>query len=443
MFCSSTAQGVRVSNPKIVCASKIVTIDPHNTVATAVAVDADGRIAAVGDLAGCTAVLPDAPVVDLGDDVLLPGFVESHSHPVLSGITTQPPAWWIAPYVGYPTWADVTALFDRLHAEQPDGKALLFNGFDRLLHGADAPTNTMLDAHFPGRPVVVIDNSGHGVYFSSAVIEHLGWQAGPPADPVGGSFGRNHDGTSNGQAYELPAVMAVAGPLMGELVANPLASAAQWYALMASNGITTTSEMTYDTPFKQSFETLATLPGAPLRISLYHVSTAADCGDLWESDVPEHMLTKKGIKLWADGSPWVGNIAITFPYLDTPATRAAGIAAGPHGTEEMNYTRNELDAIIDAHAPGGWQFAFHVNGDAALDVVLDAYEAGLDRHGLRGIDHRWRIEHLGAARPDQFRRAADLGVYASMGPFQMQYWGGPARRQNVRHRTRCTMVPGA
>lgn len=30
------------------------------------------------------------------------------------------------------------------------------------------------------------------------------------------------------------------------------------------------------------------------------------------------MLTKSGVKLWTDGSPWVGNIAISFPYLDTP-----------------------------------------------------------------------------------------------------------------------------
>lgn len=44
-------------------------------------------------------------------------------------------------------------------------------------------------------------------------------------------------------------------------------------------------------------------------------------------------LAKAGVKLWTDGSVWVGNVAISFPYLDTEATRMAGIdpaaAGGP------------------------------------------------------------------------------------------------------------------
>jgi len=409
--------------PRILTASRIITMNDAHPLATAVAVGADGRIAAVGDLDTCRTALPDADVVDLGSDVLLPGFVESHSHPVLSGISTQPPAYWIAPYVGYPTWSAVTDLFTTAHASQPPDQPLVFNGLDRLLHGTEAPTNTVLDEYFPGRVVIVLDNSGHAVYFTSATIERLGWSAAPPADPVGGSYGRNPDGTSNGQAFELPGVMTVAGPLLGDMVPHPLASAAQWYTLMAGNGITATSEMTYDTTQKPAFEALAALPNCPLRVSLYHVSTVADCADAWESDVPAEMLTKRGIKLWADGSPWVGNIALTFPYLDTPTTEAAGITAGVPGLDQMNYTRTQLDAIIDSHATQGWQLAVHVNGDAALDVVLDAFEAGLTRHGLTGTDHRWRLEHLGAARSDQLTRAAGLGIYASMGPFQFQYWG--------------------
>lgn len=408
---------------RILTASRILTMDESTPIATAVAVGADGRIAAVGDLAACQTAVPGAEVVDLGSDVLLPGFVESHSHPVLSGITTQPPAYWIAPYVGYPTWSSVTELFTKVHAELPEGQPAMFNGFDRLLHGVDAPTATVLDKFFPGRVVVVADNSGHAVYFNSATISFLGWDAEPPADPVGGSFGRNPDGTSNGQAFEVPAMMAVANKVMAQAVPHPLASAAQWYALMARNGITSTSEMTYDSTQKAAFEALASLPNCPLRISLYHMSTTDDCDKPWESKVPAEMLDKRGIKLWADGSPWVGNIALTFPYLDTPATRAAGIPAGLHGVEQMNYTRDQLDAIIDEHASEGVQFAVHVNGDAALDVVLDAYEAGLTKHHLLGTDHRWRIEHVGAGRTDQFKRAAKLGVYASMGPFQLQYWG--------------------
>jgi predicted amidohydrolase YtcJ len=66
------------------------------------------------------------------------------------------------------------------------------------------------------------------------------------------------------------------------------------------------------------------------------------------------------------------------------------------GPQSMNYTRAQLDAILDKAAPAGWQMALHANGDLAIDLALDAYEAALQRHHLVGTDHRWRIEHLGA-----------------------------------------------
>ena len=67
--------------------------------------------------------------------------------------------------------------------------------------------------------------------------------------------------------------------------------------------------------------------------------------------------------------------------------------------------------------------AFHVNGDVGLDIVLDAYEHALVTNNLLGSDHRWRVEHVGGCRGDQFGRAASLGVTISMLPAQFIYWG--------------------
>lgn len=409
--------------PVILTASSVITMDPESPRAAAVAFDpGTGVLLAVGSLETCLAAAPDADVRDLGDTVLLPGFVEPHSHPVVSGIVTQSPAIWIAPYVGYPTWSDVEDLFRRLDASRPAGEPLVFNGLDRLLQGAPSPTATMLDGYFPDRPVVVADNSGHLAYVNTATLALQGWDTAPPADPVGGSFGRTADGALDGRAYELPGVMAMVGPVLAAVVTHPLHSAAAWYCYMASFGITSTSDMTYDLPFLAAYQALAPLADCPLRVSLYHVSTAAHCGDQLETADPDR-LRKQGIKLWADGSPWIGNAGLSFPYLDTEVVRTAEIPLGPAGTSAMNYTPAELDAVVDAHAPQGWQLSFHCNGDAALDVVLDVYERGLTRHGLLGTDHRWRVEHLGACRPEQFERLAALGVEASMGPFQFIYWG--------------------
>lgn len=409
----------------ILKASTIITMDEARPRARALAFDSGtGRITAIGSVGEVQAATPGVPVTDLGDTVLMPGFVEPHSHPLLSGMATQEPAYWVSPNVGVATWEDVKAIFTKADNERPAGDVLVFNGVDRLLQQAPLPTRTILDQLFPTRPVVVIDNSGHGIYFNTATITLMGWTDGhAPADPVGGSFGREADGvTSNGTAFEAGALMMVAGAMLPKAIPHPLHSGALFYKLMADNGITATSEHTYDSGQFQAYAALASVPGCPLRLHVYHMSIEADAA----ADVtfPDSELVRKvGIKLWADGSPWLGNVAISFEYLDNPTTRTAEIEMGPRGETQMNYTRAQLDAVLDELVPAGYQMAFHCNGDVGFDVVLDAYARALSKHNLLGSDHRWRVEHLGAARRDQFDRAAALGVTCSLSPFQYIYWG--------------------
>lgn len=405
----------------VVQARSIITMNPEVPRAQAVAVS-DGRIVAVGSAVQCHAALPDAEVCDLGDVVLMPGFVEPHSHPFLSGVGTQSPAHWIAPWF-VPTYGDVVKLWTKLNLEAPSGEWLLFNGLDRLLHGCDAPTTATLDPIFPDRPVLILNNSGHAAYCNSAMLQELGWIDNPPADPPAGSFGRYPDGSLNGIAEEVPAIMMTVAPAMANVIKRPLYSAAKFYHLMARGGITSTSDMTFSTDLLQGYEALASMPSSPLRVSLYHMSTYADCGDEITSRVCPDRLRKQGIKLWADGSPWVGNVALSFPYLNSAVVQHAHIPLETGGEKAMNYTRAELDDMIAEHIAEGWQMSFHVNGDVALDVVLDAYEHALVSAGLLGTDHRWRIEHVGAGRPGQLDRAASLGVVASLGAFQFYYWG--------------------
>ena len=405
----------------ILTAKTVVTMDVAAPRAGAVAVSG-GRIVAVGSVDECRAALPDAEIVDTGAAALAPGFVEPHSHPLISGVATQAPARSIAPW-DCPTWADALAVFAETLATSDSDTPLLFAGFDALLHGHPKPDAAELDAIFGDRVALVTDNSGHGVYFNSALIRRYGWDTNPPADPVASHFGRNPDGTLNGQGFELPVLTAVTGPIMAQL-GNPLVAGALYFALMARGGYTSTSDMTFDPKFAAGYEALAAAPSCPLRISMWEVSTSDTYSEHTTFAAGEEWLTKAGVKLWTDGSPWVGNIAISFPYLDTEATRTAGIdPATAGGVDSMNYSREQLDAILDRAAPAGWQMAFHANGDLALDLALDAYEAALTRHHLLGTDHRWRLEHCGAGTRDHFDRAARLGVHVSLSPFQYYYWG--------------------
>lgn len=78
-------------------AANIITMDEKNPRAQAIAFDTDTKkITAVGSLKDVQASAPSATVKDLGTTVLMPGFIDPHNHPFLSGITTQAPAYWIA-----------------------------------------------------------------------------------------------------------------------------------------------------------------------------------------------------------------------------------------------------------------------------------------------------------------------------------------------------------
>ena len=405
---------------RILTAGTIITMDPSAPRAQALAIS-DGTVVAVGSLADCRAALPTASVINTGVPVLAPGFIDPHSHPVASGSATQLPARSIAPWDAR-TWDDAVEIFRLALSETPAEAPLVFAGFDALLLQHPAPTAPELDAIFGDRLVGVLDNSGHGVYFTTAVIRAHGWDARPPADPVGGRFGRNANGSLNGQGFEVPVTFEVLMPLIQAQGGNPVVQAADYLALMARAGITSTSDMSFDTASAPVYELLAALPSSPLRISMWQMSTADGFADP-VGFVATDRLDKQGVKLWTDGSPWVGNIGISFPYRHTHATEIGGIDGSLAGPQALNYSRAEVDTVLDAAAPKGWSMAFHANGDLAIDFALDAYERALAAHGLLGTDHRWRIEHVGAGRPDQFERAARLGVHVSMGPFQYYYWG--------------------
>lgn len=78
----------------ILTASTIITMEKAAPRAHAMGIDTKtGRITAIGSLVDVKAAAPGVPVTDLGGTVLMPGFVEPHSHPLLSGMATQKPAY--------------------------------------------------------------------------------------------------------------------------------------------------------------------------------------------------------------------------------------------------------------------------------------------------------------------------------------------------------------
>jgi predicted amidohydrolase YtcJ len=76
----------------------------------------------------------------------------------------------------------------------------------------------------------------------------------------------------------------------------------------------------------------------------------------------------------------------------------------------------------------GWRVATHAVGDAAIDLVLDAYEVANDDSPIDGL--RWVIEHGFIPREGHFSRMRSLGLVVSAqdhlylaAPSLVEYWG--------------------
>jgi hypothetical protein len=390
----------------------VLTVDENRPTAEALAVT-EGRIVAVGTRDDVAPLVgPDTEVVELGDACVMPGFVEAHGHPLMEAIVLADRIVDIRPVTMRATDDVLSAIRNEVAKRGPDGAYL--NGWDPLLQqGLPEPTLAWLDAQAPDTPLVIVHNSGHKAYFNTAAAAKAGITRGTP-DPKGASYGRDADGNLDGTAVESGAVFSLIGGVI-DAAAYPAMLLAEC-ARLNQAGLTTCSEMAFDPMFQPALDALH--DHLTVRLRTYEMSTA----QMTTTAQPlngDDVVKQVGIKIWVDGSPWIGNIDLTFPYLDTEATRSIGVVPGSCGC--ANYTREQLTEIVDAYFPLGWQMACHVQGDNGVDTILDVYEQALQAHPRD--DHRLRLEHVGAITDEQLRRAHDMGITCSIFVDQIHYWG--------------------
>ncbi|MEV0293837.1 amidohydrolase [Nocardia sp. NPDC050710] len=394
----------------------IVTVDPTCTGASAVAV-AGGRIAAVGGVEVLALRGPDTEMIDLDGRCLLPGFVEAHTHPTQDQLMYADGVIDIRPVTTCPTADQAHAEIVRAAATAPAGQPLIFYGLDVLLQtGFPEPTRAWLDELGPARPVVIWQNSGHLAWANTAALRCADLADDSP-DPLGGSFEHDRHGRLTGKVFEAPGVLALVGPIIADQLTGPDLLAHQ-HADLAARGVTLCSDMAFAEEMRPLAAALYQQGRAKVRMRVYEMSNAAG-QSYCPLDNGDDMFRQIGVKVWLDGSPWIGNIDTSFPYLDTPATAALGLEHGHRG--HANYTEDQLHSIVRAYYPLGWQVACHVHGDLGVDMILDVYEKALTVYPRP--DHRLRLEHCGAMTAAQFRRAARLGVTCSLFVDHLYYWG--------------------
>lgn len=383
--------------------------------ATAFAVS-DGRFVAVGSdeeilgLAG-----PNTDIIDLRGRTVVPGFIETHVHPHMSGMNST------AVDAGPEACPDIESLIAALAARAagtPVGQPVSASGFDDSLVAEDRGLTTAdLDRASVDHPIVVRHLSGHGLYVNSFVLQSKGVDR-DTAEPEGGVVVRDSAGDPTGEFREIPAMRLVVGPEESTPTDAELDEGLR-RALdrMASVGVTSFHDMFVTPAMADSYRRLLAADELILRARLYAGFGTLEGFSVEGDAQPESHdhLTVGGVKLISDGSIQLHTGALTEPYHDLGECHCGDMAIPPA----------DLDDMVRRCHEAGRQVAVHTNGDRAIDLALDAIEKAVAaaRGGPLPGGMQHRLEHVQALRDDQILRMRELGVSASVFVNHVYYWG--------------------
>jgi predicted amidohydrolase YtcJ len=389
----------------------ILTIDDTFARADAMAVRGN-RILAVGTLESARqAANSDARVIDLAGRTLMPGLIDPHMHFVFTAFED----WIDVSPITTPDYATVWSKLEKGVAAAKPGDWVRAQQFDAsITRDARIPALAELDQLAPENPFFMQESNGHIAYANSKAFAAAGITR-DTADPKGARFIRDSNGNLNGRMEEMAAQQMFLGAMPAPTAQDMIERVHRLLTHASSVGCT----MLHDCGIgimsgTQDLQLLDAVLGdgkAPVRYRGMLVSTEMDS---WEKmgikpGRGNDLFRVDGIKAWADGSN----------QAQTGYQRENYLGSDKRGA--LNFSLDQVTSVISRANSGGWQVGVHANGDAAIDMVLDAYEAVLKDTPQSKLRHR--IEHCSVLHTDQMVRMKDMGISPSFLIGHVRWWG--------------------
>ncbi|KUM90815.1 MULTISPECIES: amidohydrolase [Streptomyces] len=382
----------------IVTGGSVRTLDPERPHASAVAVR-EGTIVAVGeqdvvrDWRG-----PATEVVDLAGACLVPGLVDSHSHPVWGlHLTTG---------VDLAQVRDLDGLRAALvSAERIDGWVVGY-GLDHNVFGGRPVDRALIEDILGGSPAFLRLYDGHSALVTGTVLKAAG-VTGPRTFAQRSYLATDADGRLTGHLVEHAAMDLVDAVLPRPSYAQRRARLVELLSEMAATGLTGAHVM--DAGDLELVGAVAEETVLPLRLRF-----APWCMPGVDEEALEALVALQGrggrhwrvggVKFFMDGTVEGGTAWLEHPDCHGQGTEAFWPDPGAYS-----------EAVRFLHR-AGVRTATHAIGDAAVRHVLDTVES-------LGPDARLahRVEHIESVPSEMVTRFAQLGVIASMQPPHSDY----------------------
>jgi predicted amidohydrolase YtcJ len=407
---------------------KIVMVDEAFTITDAMAVEGE-RIVALGDKAKALATEhEEVKRVDLGGRMVLPGLMDSHSHPV--GAATME---FDHPV---PDIEDIPQLLDYIASRAkalPEGSLIgIAQVFITRLKEQRYPTREELDRVAPKHPVQF--STGPDSMLNSLALKLAGIDRNFKV-PAGSTGIVVFD-----EKGEPTGLMHAFSPKIDAKALSKKPDATQTRDLVKklfsdynSVGFTTIADRGASRGNIEVYQSLRDTHTLTVRLRLSHTFST---GSLWRTteqaidEIIKHPLTKPdpmlqiiGTKIWLDGGMLTGSALMQEPW---GVSRIYGITDKDYRGVQRTPSEH-LAKMVRKVASAGLQFTAHSVGDGAVKLLLDTYDEVNKDTSIR--ESRPCITHCNFMTPESIAHAARLGAVIDMQPIWFHLDGATLLKQ--------------
>ena len=398
---------------RVITNARVYTLDAAMPWAEAVATRGD-EVVFVGAAADADSLIAESTdVVDAGGQLLLPGFIDTHMHPVAGGGYANALSLDTGGTVD--EWVDAIAAYAR---DNPDKDVLFGYGFLATTFGPEGPTRQHIDAVAGDRPVLIMDEGFHAAWANTAALEALNITQ-DTQDPVPGYsyYKRDENGDATGYLLEGTAGMAMDAldVITEDIVVEGVNTI---IGQMNAYGITAAFDAGAFGSMEQTASVLARVEdsgGMTIRLvgssrpeTAEQAAEAVDVADAYRHNVIGERYHYNTLKIPNDGTVEGRTAAMFEDYQGEPGNSGKTV-----------FTVEQMTDMISAAASRGMDVHVHALGERAISDTLDAIAVARREHV--DSETRYTICHIQVMTDQDLDRFAELDVIAQSTPLWASY----------------------
>jgi hypothetical protein len=422
LSCQSSSKGEKAD--LVILNGAVWTVNPDVPWAEALAVK-DGKILAVGASEKIKKMAGDKTrVIDLKGALVLPGFIDSHTHFLDGGFSLLS-----IRLRDVKSREEFAARIKDKAEEIGKGKWILNGNWDHeQFSPPELPNKEWIDEAAPDNPVCVSRHDGHMVLANSLALKIAGITK-DTLSPEGGEILKDPASGEPTGILKDAAIDLVMRHVPEPSFEDKLRAAEVALKHAAENGVTSVHDMGYVSSF-EIYQELLKAGKLTARLRVYIPITEVEnlIGQKLEIPPDNNFLKLGGLKGFVDGSLGSSTALFFEPYSDSPAIRGL--------LHSQMFPEGIMERRIKEADEASLQVAVHAIGDKANNMILDIFERVMSSGKKR--DRRWRIEHAQHLLAEDIERIARFGVIASVQPYHAVDDGRWAEKRIGRERCRLT-----